>query len=147
MLFAKFLYAREALLSVSDIVKSFGDQKAISSFYLEFNRRLETLKLVETFCEPGSLVLDIGAQPFTTSCALKRMGYKAVAFDVEPEPYINTHTLYVRSRKTWIEQLLSKINEIKTELRDYSNNFREAFDRDTLAGEHKGIIWKLLWKF
>ncbi|WP_448578968.1 class I SAM-dependent methyltransferase [Thermosphaera sp.] len=81
--------AREALLSVSSIVESFGDQKAISSFYLEFNRRLETLKLVETFCKPGSLVLDIGAQPFIISCALKNMGYRVIAFDIEPEHYLD----------------------------------------------------------
>jgi hypothetical protein len=32
--------AREALLSIEEIVKNFGDQKAIGSYYLEFSRRL-----------------------------------------------------------------------------------------------------------
>jgi len=79
---------KDVLLSVNDIIKSFGDQKVISSYYLEFRRRLEVLKLVETHCRPGSTILDIGAQPFIISCALKRMGYKVIAFDVEPEPYM-----------------------------------------------------------
>jgi len=34
--------------------------------------------------------LDLGAQPFIVSCALRRMGYEVVAFDVEPEPYVGT---------------------------------------------------------
>jgi len=80
--------ASEAPLNVSGIVKIFADQKALSSLYLEFNRRLETLKLVETFCKPGSLVLDIGAQPFITSCALKKLGYEVTVLDIEPEPHI-----------------------------------------------------------
>jgi len=80
--------AREALLSVKDIVKLYGDQKAIYSFYFEFGRRLEVLELVKTFCKPGAIVLDIGAQPFITSCALKKLGYEVIALDIEPEPYI-----------------------------------------------------------
>jgi hypothetical protein len=36
--------AREALLSVVEVVKNFGDQKAIGSYYLEFSRRLEVFK-------------------------------------------------------------------------------------------------------
>jgi len=80
--------AREALLGVEDIVKRYGNQKAIYSFYLEFRRRLEILELVKTFCKPGAIVLDIGAQPFITSCALKKLGYEVIALDIEPEPYI-----------------------------------------------------------
>jgi len=64
---------RDALLSVNDTIKSFGDQKVISS-YLEFHRRLEVLKLVETHYRPGSTILDIGAQPFIILCALKGNG-------------------------------------------------------------------------
>jgi len=79
--------AEEALLNVKEIVKSLGDQKVISSFYMEFSRRLEVLKLVEMYCKQGSTVLDIGAQPFIISCALRMMGYKVVAFDVDPKPY------------------------------------------------------------
>ena len=79
--------ARDALLSVEEVVRSVGDRKAVSSFYLEFGRRLEVLRLVEEYCERGSRVLDVGASPFITSCALKRMGYEVVALDVEPEPY------------------------------------------------------------
>jgi hypothetical protein len=67
--------AREALLSVERVVKNFGDQKAIGSYHLEFGRRLEVLKLVEEYCKHGSKVLDLGAQPFMVSCALKMMGF------------------------------------------------------------------------
>jgi hypothetical protein len=76
--------AREALLSVKDVVKWYGDQKAIYSFYFEFGRRLEVLELVKTFCKLGATVLDIGAQPFITSCALKKLGFKVIALDIEP---------------------------------------------------------------
>jgi len=34
-------------------------------------------------------VVDLGAQPFITSCALKSMGYDVTAVDVEPEPYMH----------------------------------------------------------
>jgi len=78
----------EALLSVKRVVENFGDRKAIDSFYLEFHRRLEVLKLVKAYCKHGSTLLDIGAQPFITSCALRELGYKVVAFDIEPEPYM-----------------------------------------------------------
>ena len=80
--------AREALLSVKEVIEGFGDHKVVHSYYLEFGRRLEILRLVERYCKPGSTVLDVGAQPFIISCALKRMGYKVVALDVEPEPYM-----------------------------------------------------------
>jgi hypothetical protein len=53
--------AEEALLGVEEVVKRFGDQKVADSFYIEFGRRLEVLKLVETYCELGSTILDIGA--------------------------------------------------------------------------------------
>jgi hypothetical protein len=33
-------------------------------------------------------VLDLGAQPFIASCALKAMGHDVTAVDVEPEPYM-----------------------------------------------------------
>ena len=68
----KFMMAKEALRSVEDIVKRLGDGKAIGSYYLEFSRRLEVLRLVEKYCEPGATLLDLGAQPFIISCALKR---------------------------------------------------------------------------
>ena len=38
--------AREALLSVKEIVERLGDSRAVHSYYLEFGRRLEVLKLV-----------------------------------------------------------------------------------------------------
>jgi len=81
--------AKEALRSIEDIVKRPGDEKVIGSYYLEFSRRLEVLRLVEKYCEPGATLLDLGAQPFIISCALKRMGYNVVAIDVEPEPYLS----------------------------------------------------------
>jgi len=79
---------REALLSVKEVVEGFGDSKAVHSYYLEFGRRLEVLKLVEEQCRQGSTVLDLGAQPFIISCALVKMGYNVIAFDVDPEPYM-----------------------------------------------------------
>ncbi|NAZ12523.1 MAG: methyltransferase domain-containing protein [Desulfurococcales archaeon] len=79
--------AREALLSIEEIVKNFGDQKAIGSYYLEFSRRLEVLKLAEEYCRHGSTVFDLGAQPFIVSCAFKKMGFNVTAFDIDPEPY------------------------------------------------------------
>jgi SAM-dependent methyltransferase len=80
--------AREALLSVKEVVKRFGDSRAVYSYYLEFGRRLEVLKLVEEWCKQGSTILDLGAQPFIISCALRKMGYNVIAFDVDPEPYM-----------------------------------------------------------
>jgi 2-polyprenyl-3-methyl-5-hydroxy-6-metoxy-1,4-benzoquinol methylase len=79
--------AREALLSIEEIVKNFGDQRAIGSYYLEFSRRLEVLKLAEEYCRHGSTVLDLGAQPFIISCALMKMGFNVAAFDIDPESY------------------------------------------------------------
>lgn len=79
--------AREALQSVKDVVRKFGNGKATYSFYVEICRRLEVLGLVEEYCKEGSTVLDIGAQPFILSCALRRMGYNVIAFDIDPEPY------------------------------------------------------------
>jgi 2-polyprenyl-3-methyl-5-hydroxy-6-metoxy-1,4-benzoquinol methylase len=83
------MMAEEALRSVEDNVKRLGDEKVVGSYYLEFGRRLEVLRLVEKYCEPGATLLDLGAQPFIMSCALKRMGYNVVAIDVEPEPYLS----------------------------------------------------------
>jgi len=80
--------AEKALRDVEEVVRRFGDEKALGSFRLEFARRLEVLRLVEEHCRPGNTVLDLGAQPFIISCALRRMGYEVVAFDVEPEPYL-----------------------------------------------------------
>jgi 2-polyprenyl-3-methyl-5-hydroxy-6-metoxy-1,4-benzoquinol methylase len=79
---------RETLLSVKEVVERFGDSKAVHSYYLEFGRRLEALKLVEEYCRQGSTVLDLGAQPFIISCALRKMGYDVIAFDIDPEPYM-----------------------------------------------------------
>jgi len=81
--------SREALLSIKEIVERFGDSRAVHSYYFEFGRRLEVLKLVEEHCEQGSTVLDLGAQPFIISCALGKMGYDVVAFDIDPEPYMS----------------------------------------------------------
>jgi len=79
--------AEKALLGTREIIEKFGDLKAVYSFYIEFRRRLEVLRLVEAYCNPGSTVLDIGAQPFIISCALRKMGYNVIAFDVYPGPY------------------------------------------------------------
>jgi SAM-dependent methyltransferase len=83
------MLAEEALRSIEDIVKRLGDGKAVGSYYLEFSRRLEVLRLVEKYCEPGATLLDLGAQSFIISCALKRMGYNVIEIDAEPEPYLS----------------------------------------------------------
>ena len=80
--------AREALLSIKEIVERFGNSRAVHSYYLEFGRRLEVLKLVEEYCGQGSTVLDLGAEPFIISCALRKMEYNVIAFDIDPEPYM-----------------------------------------------------------
>jgi len=80
--------AREALLSVKEVVGRFGNSRALHSYHLEFGRRLEVLKLVEERCRQGSTILDLGAQPFIIPCALRKMGYNAIAFDIDPEPYM-----------------------------------------------------------
>jgi len=74
------MIAREALLSVREIVERFGDSKAIQSYYFEFGRRLEVLKPVEEWCKQGSTILDLGAQPFIISCALRKMGVQCHCF-------------------------------------------------------------------
>ena len=83
-----YMSPKEALLSVREAVEKLGDSKAIYSFYLEFSRGLEVLKLVEKYCKLGGLVLDLDAQPFILSGTLKKMGYRAIAFDIASEPYI-----------------------------------------------------------
>jgi ribosomal protein L11 methylase PrmA len=45
---------------------------------------LEVLKLAEEYCKHGSTILDLGAQPFIISCALKKMGFNVTAFDIDP---------------------------------------------------------------
>jgi len=80
--------AREALLSVEKIIREHGYSKALNSYFLEFGRRLEVLRLVERWCARGASVVDLGAQPFIASSALKAMGYDVTAVDVEPEPYM-----------------------------------------------------------
>jgi SAM-dependent methyltransferase len=80
--------SREALLSVKEIIERFCDSRAVHSYYLEFGRRLEVLKLIEGYCGQGSTILDLGTQPFVVSCALRKMGYDVIAFDVDPEPYM-----------------------------------------------------------
>jgi len=49
---------------------------------------LEVPKLVKECCGHGLTVLDLGAQPSMTSCALRKMWYNVIAFDVDPEPYM-----------------------------------------------------------
>jgi len=80
--------AKGALLGVKGVVGRFGDSKAVHSYHLEFCRRLEVLKLIEEYCKQGSTVLDLGAQPFIISCALRKRGYNVVAFDINPGAYM-----------------------------------------------------------
>ncbi|MEM0245046.1 MAG: methyltransferase domain-containing protein [Zestosphaera sp.] len=81
--------AREALLRIKDVIEHYGDEKVKHSFYLEFGRRLLVLQLVEEYCQKGGFVIDLGAQPFIMSCALKLMGYEVIAYDYDPEPYLS----------------------------------------------------------
>ncbi|MEM2197353.1 MAG: class I SAM-dependent methyltransferase [Sulfolobales archaeon] len=76
-----------ALLSLEQLVMSLNDARVLHSFYLEFGRRLYTLKLVLEFCPLGSEIVDLGASPFIVSCALARMGYKVTAVDYDPAEY------------------------------------------------------------
>jgi len=80
--------AERALRAVEELITEFGDEKALKNFYLDFARRLEVLRLVKEHCKPGGIVLDLGAQPFVISCALRTMGYEVIAYDIEPEPYL-----------------------------------------------------------
>ena len=81
--------SEEALLRLRDFIESCGDEKVRHSFYLEFNRRLLVLQLVEKYCPPGGVIADLGAQPFIISGALSLMGYEVVAYDYEPKAYVN----------------------------------------------------------
>lgn len=81
--------AKEALLNIKDVVKSYGDEKVRHSFYLEFNRRLLVLQLTQEYCQKGGTVVDLGASPFIISCALKLMGYEVIACDYDPWQYLN----------------------------------------------------------
>lgn len=53
---------------------------------MEFHRRRLVLELVRRHCG-GTRVVDIGASPFITSCALRAMGYEVVAVDYDPSEY------------------------------------------------------------
>jgi hypothetical protein len=55
----RLIMAEKALRNVEDIIKRLGDGKVIGSYYLEFNRRLEVLRLVEKYCEPSTTLLDL----------------------------------------------------------------------------------------
>jgi 2-polyprenyl-3-methyl-5-hydroxy-6-metoxy-1,4-benzoquinol methylase len=80
--------AVEALLSLEEVFAG-RDSKIRGSYYLEFWRRVEVLDLALRYCSRGSVIADIGAAPFITSCALKRLGYDVVAADIEPEKYMD----------------------------------------------------------
>ena len=79
---------KDASLSVGRIVKEYGDDKALRSFYLEFWRRALVLELVRKYCPKGGTVIDLGAQPFIISCALKLMNYEVIAYDYNPGRYL-----------------------------------------------------------
>jgi hypothetical protein len=64
--------AREALLSVEKIIREHGDSKALGSYYLEFGRRLEVLRLVERWCARGASVVDLGAGPSSPPARSRR---------------------------------------------------------------------------
>ncbi len=80
--------AVEALLSLEEVFAG-RDSKIRGSYYLEFWRRVEVLDLALRYCRRGLVIADIGAAPFITSCALKKLGYNVVAVDIEPEKYMD----------------------------------------------------------
>jgi hypothetical protein len=80
--------AKGALLSIREVVDRFSNSKAVHNYYLEFDGRLEVLRLIEEYCRQGSTVLDLDAQHFIISRALRRVGYDVIVFDVDPEPYM-----------------------------------------------------------
>ncbi len=77
----------KALLSLEEVFVG-SDDKVKGSYYLEFWRRAEVLNMVLKYCGRNSLIVDIGAAPFITSCALRRLGFNVVAVDIEPEKYM-----------------------------------------------------------
>ena len=81
--------SKKALLEIEKIVQSIQDAKALASYYLEFWRRVIVLELIKEVCPKGSVVADLGAQPFIVSCALKLMGYEVIAYDYDPDPYLD----------------------------------------------------------
>jgi len=74
------------LLKIKDVVETFGDGRVKYSYHIEFHRRLQVLELIAEYCR-GRRVIDFGASPFITSCALKFMGFEVVAVDFDPEEY------------------------------------------------------------
>lgn len=74
---------------IERVIKKFGDSRVISSYYLEFLRRVYVLQLVKEHCSIKANIVDLGAQPFILSCMLAQSGYEVTAVDIEPEPYIN----------------------------------------------------------
>jgi len=95
----------EALLNLRDFIERFGDERVRHSFYLEFSRRRLLLSLIEEYVPKGGIVVDLGAQPFIVSCALKLMGYEVIAYDYDPEPYLNiAKTCGVKVVKCDLEQ-------------------------------------------
>jgi len=78
-----------ALLEIEKVIQSLHDSKVVASYYQEFWRRAILLELVRKYCPKGSIVVDLGAQPFIVSCALKLMGYEVIAYDYHPDPYLD----------------------------------------------------------
>jgi SAM-dependent methyltransferase len=70
------------------------DERVFTSYYLEFWRRALIQELVMKYCPKDGLVIDLGAQPFILSCALKLMGYKVIAYDYDPDPYLDIAKAY-----------------------------------------------------
>ncbi|MEM3941803.1 MAG: methyltransferase domain-containing protein, partial [Candidatus Bathyarchaeia archaeon] len=85
----------EALRQIRKLVDAIGDEKVLHSFYLEYVRRLLTLRIIREACpQCGSLIVDLGASPFIVSCALKCMGYNVIAVDLDPMKYISLASQY-----------------------------------------------------
>lgn len=122
--------AKEHLLCIRDAIEKYCDEKVKHSFYLEFNRRLLVLQMVQEYCNEGSVVVDLGASPFIISCALKHMCYRVIAVDYDPVEYAALALQYgIKVVKADLERCqLSLLDEyadciILTEVLEYLNPY------------------------
>jgi len=85
---------KQVLLEIEEVIKTPQDGRVFTSYYLEFWRRALIQELVMKYCPGDGLVMDLDAQPFILSCALKLMGYKVIAYDYDADPYLDIAKAY-----------------------------------------------------
>lgn len=64
------------------------------TFYGEFSRRFEVLKIILRYIKPPANLVEAGASPFLLSAMLKLAGYNVVALDIEPEEYMDVAEMF-----------------------------------------------------